>query len=256
MLGKAGNAAATAFRAELDLGNAPIPDLRRIIASRTDVVLIERPLSIDLDGAYAYDEPLHLGFIYLNARPIWTRRRFTMAHELGHHSLAHRSGIDKNIFEVSSDPQEIEANAFAAELLMPAAGVHSAPRVHDRGDVAELAAHFLVSGRAMIVRLHALGLISDALRRNLEQSYDPKFYRDATGADVPDRRDASRTTLPEVYQRSVLQLYMNGGITYDAAREALDLTQNEAQDVLPSHSDEDEIVRRANAGVGGGEERV
>ena len=68
--------------------------------------------------------------IVVNSRHHPNRQRFTIAHELGHH-LMHRSmllsgvHVDKGILrrdaesstgEISS---EIQANAFAAELLMP-----------------------------------------------------------------------------------------------------------------------------------------
>lgn len=46
------------------------------------------------------------------------RQRFTVAHEIGHLLLGHTSGnfiLDLN----SKKPEDIEANQFAAELLMP-----------------------------------------------------------------------------------------------------------------------------------------
>lgn len=51
-------------------------------------------------------------------------QRFTGAHELGHHVLGHRLSVDKEVGlwrggENRSDPQEIAADAFATEFLMP-----------------------------------------------------------------------------------------------------------------------------------------
>jgi len=249
LLGSAGDAAARALRAELGIGDAPIPDLRTLIRNREDLVLVERSLSGELDGAYAYDDHIRRGFIYLNAKPIWTRRRFTMAHELGHHTLAHRQRVDQNVFELNGDPSEIEANAFAAELLMPASGLRTAPRVHEASDVAELAAYYLVSGRAMVVRLHALRIIDSPFRRHLEETYDPKFYASFLDSDPPDRRDVSRTSLPQQFVDAVITLYTSGAITFDAAREALDISPNEAQEMLPAVSDDEDLLRRANSGV-------
>lgn len=67
--------------------------------------------------------------IFVNKTESPGRKRFTIAHEIGHFVLKHNN---TNIFEYSTnalqrnnlsskgqDPQEIEANAFAAELLMP-----------------------------------------------------------------------------------------------------------------------------------------
>lgn len=48
------------------------------------------------------------------------RQRFTVAHEIGHLLLGHTKDDIPIDFD-SSDPEEIEANKFAAELLMPLA---------------------------------------------------------------------------------------------------------------------------------------
>lgn len=52
------------------------------------------------------------------------RRRFTIAHEIGHHVLHSRDGLDRDDtaknFRIWNDlGEEAEANLFAAELLMP-----------------------------------------------------------------------------------------------------------------------------------------
>ena len=52
-----------------------------------------------------------------------SRRRFTLAHELGHALLDHDTGTihyRNSEFDSPSDPQELEANVFARDLLMPA----------------------------------------------------------------------------------------------------------------------------------------
>src|SRR5260370_31201674 len=101
------------------------------------------------------------------------RQRFTLAHELGHF-LLHRNV--SNIFidastiffrdGTSSDgskTQEIDANAFAAELLMPekqvTEAISSQPLdAFDEGSVRRLAAQFGVSAQALTIRLTRLGL--------------------------------------------------------------------------------------------------
>ena len=60
------------------------------------------------------DEYATIGF---NAGHPWCRRRFTIAHEIGHLLLGH--GCNKNIDGGSLN--ETEANQFAAELLVPTA---------------------------------------------------------------------------------------------------------------------------------------
>lgn len=103
------------------------------------------------------------------------RQRFTLAHELGHF-LLHRNKssifVDAStIFfrdNTSSDgskTQEIEANAFAAELLMPEKQVREAVSsqpldAFDEGAVRRLAAQFGVSAQAITIRLTRLELIN------------------------------------------------------------------------------------------------
>jgi Zn-dependent peptidase ImmA (M78 family) len=103
------------------------------------------------------------------------RQRFTLAHELGHF-LLHRSVssifVDAStIFfrdSTSSDgskAQEIEANAFAGELLMPAKQIREAINnqpldAFDEGAVRRLAVQFGISSQALTIRLTRLGLIN------------------------------------------------------------------------------------------------
>lgn len=84
------------------------------------------------------------------------RQRFTIAHELGHLILH----PDDRLFRDSSfmgDRKEMEANRWAASLLMPASMV--IPLARDLGyDVKQMSAMFRVSEQAMKIRGMALGL--------------------------------------------------------------------------------------------------
>jgi hypothetical protein len=112
-----------------------------------------------------------LGQIWVNADEAvqWPpRRRFTIAHELGHWVL-HRTGQQalfcrKGVVDVEAKPvttkppipvTEQEANAFAAALLMPAGLVRRAYEECD-GNFARLCEIFSASGAAMGRRLHAV----------------------------------------------------------------------------------------------------
>ena len=100
--------------------------------------------------------------IFFNPTEVETRRRFTVAHELGHHVLGHgprpRDGAAQfNL--LNYDPAESAANRFAAELLMPAVAVRSL--VVDRGvtSLSKLSTVFNVSEVAMKYRLKNLELL-------------------------------------------------------------------------------------------------
>src|SRR3712207_7408724 len=59
-----------------------------------------------------------------NGREATTRQRFTLAHELGHVRCGHAPAVDVDtIADLANrtDPLEVQANAFAAELLLPRA---------------------------------------------------------------------------------------------------------------------------------------
>ena len=116
------------------------------------------------------------GVIGYNSAHSPVRQRFTLAHEIGHY-LLHAQGpgqklfVDKSVFrrdEGSSKgehKEEIEANQFAAALLMPAALVRSeverlALDLEDENAVGTLAKRFNVSATAMHFRLENLGLLS------------------------------------------------------------------------------------------------
>jgi Zn-dependent peptidase ImmA (M78 family) len=88
------------------------------------------------------------------------RQRFTIAHELGHRFLHgdNRSEFADKIFFRSNqlDREESDANAFAAELLMPVDSFRSF--VSDTSSKVEnIANHFQVSSLAVRYRARALG---------------------------------------------------------------------------------------------------
>jgi Zn-dependent peptidase ImmA (M78 family) len=100
------------------------------------------------------------------------RQRFTIAHELGHYFL--HEGLEEHVeenFRVawrSADSSkainwiEIEANRFAAELLMPTrfleTDLNSLENI-DKRSVALLAIKYIVSPEAMKIRLSQLGIL-------------------------------------------------------------------------------------------------
>jgi Zn-dependent peptidase ImmA (M78 family) len=85
------------------------------------------------------------------------RRRFTIAHEIGHFVLHPQRLAPERGGAVNAawQGQEREADQFAAELLMPAALVREAVLEHG-DDLRRLADRFDVSRKAMQVRLRSL----------------------------------------------------------------------------------------------------
>jgi len=110
----------------------------------------------------------------LNENHSDTRRRFSLAHELGHF-LLHKGEVfvdakvnfRNRLSSMGVDREEIEANEFAAELLMPSNLVSAefyklfnANKIFEHtSPVTNLAASFKVSPEAMEFRLKNLGLL-------------------------------------------------------------------------------------------------
>ncbi|WP_374624555.1 ImmA/IrrE family metallo-endopeptidase [Pandoraea sp.] len=158
------------------ISKAPVP-VERLI-KKLSIVLRHEALDEDLSGM-AYIQG-GLSMIGINASHHPNRQRFSAAHELGHHIL-HRVEITGTVHvdkgatrmllrdgasSLGVDRLEIEANAFASELLMPkellVAEVRGVPiDVEDDQQVEELAKKFKVSTHAM--RLRLLGLLSEQL---------------------------------------------------------------------------------------------
>jgi Zn-dependent peptidase ImmA (M78 family) len=88
------------------------------------------------------DQPT-IGF---NPSMAWVRRRFTIAHEIGHLLLGHTCTDP----DLDNDP-EAEANQFAAELLMPLAILKIDYKAKPSPDY--LAQKYIVSREAMIIHL-------------------------------------------------------------------------------------------------------
>ena len=67
--------------------------------------------------------------LWVNGTHPAVRMRFTLAHEIGHVRCGHDAGVAVDTYETlggrSTDAREVQANAFAAELLAPAAGVRA-----------------------------------------------------------------------------------------------------------------------------------
>lgn len=120
------------------------------------------------------------GTIVVNRTHHPNRKRFTIAHELGHFLLHPTKGtmevpsvwIDEApiLFRDSRssdgvDLQEVEANAFAAELLMPEPMLKVCLRTHpfgleDENALKNMAELFRVSQMALTVRLSCLGFLN------------------------------------------------------------------------------------------------
>lgn len=143
-----------------DYWDRTIPiDPKQIISEIDDLQVVSESLPDNISGRISYDFDKSSYIITVNENHHPNRQRFTIAHELGHYVLGHGSKEDVLYRNGESDPDEIEANAFAAEILMPKGVIHHLVFEQDITDIRVLAKKLWVSDDAMYYRLKNLGLI-------------------------------------------------------------------------------------------------
>ncbi len=164
---------ATRLLESLKVRSAPV-DVNGIAAA-VGLKIIYENFTDDISGLLITRDSK--GVIGVHSKHALVRQRFTIAHEIGHFVLRHHSESGDHVHvdegwkttarnERSAkgiDPHEIEANRFAAALLMPEDLLRT--KVNEfrhkslsEGDVFALAQCFKVSEQAMTLRLRNLGL--------------------------------------------------------------------------------------------------
>lgn len=153
------------------------------MAVALDAQIHNEMAATNLSGFLLRDVGSGRSVIGVNRSHSETRKRFTIAHEIGHLLLHEgdalhvdqREGVDLGIrvkrrdpdSSLGTDDEEKEANFFAAELLMPTSLLEAdlrrmkADSSHDEDEdiVKDLADRYEVSVQAMTFRLTNLGLV-------------------------------------------------------------------------------------------------
>jgi len=163
---------ASAERLLRELGIDGPPVAPELIAEKLGIVVVIQEMDPEVSGMLVRDGDERV--IGVNKRHPLARRRFTIAHEVGHLELHRgralildtpvRVNFRDRVSSLATDREEVEANRFAAALLMPGAAVIREAARTPRGDpdafVARLARRFKVSQAAMGYRLINLGVLS------------------------------------------------------------------------------------------------
>jgi Zn-dependent peptidase ImmA (M78 family) len=150
---------------------APVACLLTLVEETLATPVVLAALPEDVAGAcWRKDERT---LIWVNGTQPAVRCRFTLAHELGHLRCGHDHDLPVDTFQTFSgeqtDSREVQANAFAAEFLMPADGVRErAPEKATLEDVVLLAAAFGTSTIAALYRLNTLEVLGGARYRRLK----------------------------------------------------------------------------------------
>jgi Zn-dependent peptidase ImmA (M78 family)/transcriptional regulator with XRE-family HTH domain len=229
-------------RGRLQLGMEPIADLVSVVEEAgLRVVGADLPED-DIEGAFLTMPECDAYVALINRSKPALRQRFTLAHEYGH-LLLHRSKgfiVDQAVFQMTS-PEERQANAFAAALLMPQALID---RLYDeyglpkRRNKLPLYGWLLMMRRMQVSvsdlawRLYNLGYIS-------ESEYDWARHEGTQTLKKMERlffdEPVKPPEVPSLSERArvlVLHAYCKEQITASAAATALERTLYSVQEYL------------------------
>ncbi|MEB3072068.1 helix-turn-helix domain-containing protein [[Mycobacterium] vasticus] len=191
--------AARMVRAQWRMPIGPVRNLTRWIESAGVIVIEERLGTRRIDGLsqWASEYPV----VLLNADLPADRKRWTLAHEVGHLVL-HSNYIDPDV--------ERQANEFAAELLMPSHIIE--PDLHNLTPSRLLALKKMwgVSMQAIFEHAHHLGKASAADRTKFYRTMNARGWRrHEPGTDVIADEQ------PELAQTIGQTLMIRGGLSRD-----------------------------------------
>ncbi|GHH57964.1 Zn-dependent peptidase ImmA (M78 family) [Streptomyces umbrinus] len=158
----------------------PVSDMVGVLEN-AGALIVTADLDSDLlDAVSQWDEdgqPLLLA----NTRAPGDRRRFSIAHELGHLVMHPEPG--------AGSTQEKQADAFAAEFLMPASDIREAfSGGVNLARLADLKRIWGTSMGALLRRAQSLNAISEWQYRNLVIEMSALGYRTAEPVEVPPER--------------------------------------------------------------------
>ena len=212
--------AARSVRDDWGLGADPIPQLAELLEERGVKVM-----SLDLDdidglAAKVRRRGRDAARVIVIKRGIWSeRKRFNLAHELGHMVMKVAPGLN----------EEKAAHRFAGAFLVPAdvlrAEVGASRSSLSLGELVALKKRFGVSLQALAYRCKDLGIISQAAFAKLFDVFEERGWR-AYPYEEPARME-SEVEEPKRFQRLVYRALAEAVIGEARAAELLGISARE-----------------------------
>lgn len=227
--------AAASLRAHWGLGSDPIPNLVELLEERGIKVLSIKDEKIDgLTARVLRPNRPGLPVIVINSTDWAERKRFNLAHELGHMVVEVGQHVDA----------ERVAHRFAGAFLMPADALRSEVGKHrtsiSLAELARLKKIFGASFQAITYRCKNLGVFSEALVRTLFNEFSRRGWRSPpykeAGAFEPNLEEPSR--LKALCYRAVAE----GAISESKAAELLGISVHELNRRMDDPETEGNVV--------------
>jgi len=220
-------------RAAFGVRTGPLHELLRACES---VGLYGFSIPIDhpgFDGAYVALERGGVALVNGSVDP--GRRRFNLAHELGHHVLADEYSADFALGESQSDREKL-VNAFAIHLLMPRDSVvedwkRLGGEEDPRAALVHMAADYRVSWTAACSHLLNLGLVDRDAWWTLKERRPTRA--DYIEANVLFVEELAPTSVPPGFARAALRAFRKHKLGADRTVELLRGTVSAEELPLP-----------------------
>ncbi|WP_246156881.1 helix-turn-helix domain-containing protein [Streptomyces xiamenensis] len=202
---------AAAARKALDLPSGPLGPMADVVEQLgLFLTVVDEPA----EGASLLQDGYGVAVISGEAQP--GRRRWTAAHELGHHLLQDEYHSDAGV-AASRDERERQIDRFAECFILPSQDVHNAwKEVKDpssvRPTMLALAASYRMSWSAVVKRVRSLGLIDgDEARGQRANSPTRGDFLAVLGEQpIPDLEPG---TTGKLWRKAVLNAWETGAIT-------------------------------------------
>ncbi len=185
------------------------------------VLQLEQREGSRADGSYiALD---HGGVALVGGGAGSGRRRFTIAHELGHHVLADQYAPEWVVGSGATEREQV-INAFAIHFLLPRPAIEQRwlkleGEVDPRGATIHLAVEFGTSWSATCAQLHRLGRITASQFEQLSRRKPTRI--DFLERELAIRDDLSPPLVPPGYAAAVIRALKKGKVSADRALEFL-----------------------------------
>ncbi|MGY3034277.1 Zn-dependent peptidase ImmA (M78 family)/DNA-binding XRE family transcriptional regulator [Bradyrhizobium sp. USDA 4354] len=212
--------AARSVREDWGLGNDPIPQLAELLEER-GIKIFSFDLD-DIDGlaAKVRRKDRAAARVIVIKRSTWSeRKRFNLAHELGHMVIAPSGGVD----------EEKAAHRFAGAFLVPADVLRAEVGAHRSsisiGELVALKKRFGVSIQALVYRCKDLGIISQAAFSRLFKIFAERGWRTAP-FEEPETMEPELEE-PKRFERLCYRALAEGVIAESRAAELLGISVRE-----------------------------
>lgn len=209
---------ANALRQRWSVPRGPIADLTTLVEDAGVLIVSFDFGSPLIDGFCQHGGDGLPPFVFMNSQQPKDRYRFSLAHELGH-LVMHRT---------PNPHQEIEANRFASEFLMPTRDIR-----HDFDNLSitkfmDLKLYWGTSMQALMYKAWQIGELSDRMYKYYVIEMSKRGFRKNEPVDVPHLREEP-STLKSIIQAHTHEL----GFSLEDLSELFGLPEEELVSLYP-----------------------